>query len=275
LTRRYRDDRFGFVTHVGIQAARALVVAHRREVLHRDIKPSNLMLDADGHVYLVDFGLVRLLDSGEGSQSYVIRGTPWYMSPEHTRAEPLDVRADIYSLGVTLYELTTGGIGPFSAPRGDHERVFEEVRAGRARPLHEIRPDVPEKLRRVIERAMAADRAARYQSAGAMLADLEAPEPAAPGDRPSTRTFHKPATRRRIRAALLTTAALAVAVFGAVWVVPWLARTRTPATTPVNADRGVAMAEALFGKDNPLPPGRFDRRFGEKLSLLTTRNTPV
>ena len=169
--RRYRDDRFGLVRDVGIQGAKALFAAHRREILHRDVKSSNFMIDGDGHVYLLDFGLVRLLDNEETRPG--VKGTPWYMSPEQASGDPLDARSDIYSLGVTLYELSTAGVGPFEVDRSDHEAVVAAVRAGQVLPLPTLCPAVPAGLRRVIERAMAFARDDRYGNAGEMVAELE------------------------------------------------------------------------------------------------------
>src|SRR5207249_1017684 len=107
-------DRYRFVARLGAVAARSLAYAHRQGFLHRDIKPSNIMVDHHGHLHLLDFGLTRsLAPDSEGTQPGTVRGTPWYMSPEQARGEPVDQRSDIYSLGVTLYELATGGLGPF------------------------------------------------------------------------------------------------------------------------------------------------------------------
>jgi serine/threonine protein kinase len=142
-------------------------------ILHRDIKPANLMLDHDGNVYLVDFGLVRLLDSEEETQAGIIKGTPCYMSPEQANAEVLDARSDIYSLGITLYEAATGGVGPFRADRRDETAILAEVRAGKVIPLHTMRAKVPPDLRRVVEKAIAFAPGQRYQSAVEMLTDLD------------------------------------------------------------------------------------------------------
>jgi serine/threonine protein kinase len=170
----YRKNRFQFVTRVGISAARALAAAHQQGHLHRDIKPSNLMIDHHGQLYLVDFGLTRALDpSADVSRPGAIRGTPWYMSPEQARSEPIDQRTDIYSLGITLYELATVGTGPFTASRDDAESVLEQVRAGMHLPLRTIAPDIPRELERIILRAVQLKPKRRYQFAEELAADLE------------------------------------------------------------------------------------------------------
>ena len=91
------------VARIGVQAANALAYAHARGVIHRDVKPSNLLLDAAGIVWITDFGLAKTTDS-EMTHTGDILGTIRYMSPERFRGQ-CDVRADIYSLGVTLYEM--------------------------------------------------------------------------------------------------------------------------------------------------------------------------
>jgi hypothetical protein len=174
LLREYHEDRFRFATWVGIHAGRALAAAHRHGVLHRDVKPSNLMIDRHHQLYVVDFGLTRALaPGGSGTRPGVVCGTPWYMSPEQARGEPLDARSDVFALGVVLYELASGGLGPYAVRRDDHDAVLQDVRAGRGMPLRSLAPDVPPALERVIRRAMEARPGRRYQVAEEMVADLE------------------------------------------------------------------------------------------------------
>ena len=111
----------------GAQVADALDYAHRRGVLHRDIKPSNLLLDALGNVWVTDFGLAKLEEGDDLSQSHDLVGTLRYMAPERFRGVS-DRRGDVYSLGATLYELLTlqpavRGAGPAPADRADRARA--------------------------------------------------------------------------------------------------------------------------------------------------------
>jgi serine/threonine protein kinase len=168
-------ERFHKAIDVGLGVARALAHAHRQDILHRDIKPTNVMLDAEGNVYVLDFGLFRLLmPDAEHSRPGLICGTPWYMSPEQARAESLDARSDIFSLGVTLYELVTGRQGPYLVSRNDREAVLTAVRLGKMVPLRSLVPGVPALLEHAIRRCIEADPKKRWQSAEELIEALEA-----------------------------------------------------------------------------------------------------
>ncbi len=170
----YRADRYRFLVRFGLQAARALAWAHRQGVLHRDIKPSNLMIDHHDHLYLLDFGLTRALHGdGTGTSPGRVCGTPWYMSPEQVRGERIDARSDLYALGVTLYELATGGLGPFTASRQESEAVLAQVRSGQILPLRTLAPDVPAAMEKMIQKAMHFKPDRRYSSADELAYALE------------------------------------------------------------------------------------------------------
>jgi serine/threonine protein kinase len=297
LVRPYLHDRYGFVVRVGVGVAQALSAAHRAGVLHRDLKPGNLMFDRHGHVYIVDFGLARVLNCGEGTQSGYVRGTPWYMSPEQANGRGIDERSDVYSLGATLYELTTVGKGPLSVARADRDAVLRAVRAGDVVPLRTLEPEAPEVLVRVIEKAMRFAPEDRYQTAAALLADLEAPSPPAVADRaPSARDAPQPLARevghesqvlqgapsehpapvpapaRKRRPVLLTTALLAAAgllAAGIAWIV------LRPREQPRQEERGTGFVQSDRLGDDPLPAVLRDRDFDQEVSLFDEKGFPL
>jgi serine/threonine-protein kinase len=141
--------------------AEALAYAHEQGVLHRDIKPSNVMLTPEGGIFLTDFGLARMAQSGESTLSQdMMIGTPQYMSPEQAKGEEVDERTDIYSLGVVLFEMLTGRV-PFSADTPYaviHDHIYTPL------PLPTtIKPDIFPALERVVLKALAKEQDDRYQ----------------------------------------------------------------------------------------------------------------
>ncbi len=158
---------------VVLQVARGLARAHEAGIIHRDVKPANVMLPRRGEAKILDFGIARLEEEDALTRTGAAWGTPAYMSPEQARGEPVDARADVWSLGVMLYEMVAGR-RPFG---GDGARDPE--------PLERLRPDIPPELARVTARALARDPADRYPSAVELLADLESG--AAPVARPKPR----------------------------------------------------------------------------------------
>ena len=156
------------------QIARALLHANRVGMLHLDIKPGNIMLTPTGLAKLADFGLARHVEDEDTiyAQKKIIFGTPHYMSPEQIRGGPdLDTRSDIYSLGVTFYELATGK-NPFSAPTT--RDILRNVKTGNCPPAQVADADVPTEYSRVIAKMMAVDRDQRYANPDELLVDLEA-----------------------------------------------------------------------------------------------------
>ncbi len=148
------------------QLAGALSYAHSRAIVHRDIKTSNVMLQEDGNVKLMDFGLAKILEEA-ASERTAVSGTPYYMSPEQTMGEGIDHRTDLYSLGVMMYELVTGRV-PF--PSGDvgYHHLHSEPESPRS-----LNPDVPEALEAIILKCMRKKPEERYQSADEILRELE------------------------------------------------------------------------------------------------------
>jgi serine/threonine protein kinase len=151
----------------------ALGYAHKQGILHRDIKPSNVLVTPDGEMYLADFGLARIAQSGESTlSSDMIMGTPQYISPEQAMGKKdLDAGTDIYSFAVMLYEMVVGQV-PFSADTPFsiiHDHIYTPL------PLPQtINPSVPEPVQRVLLKALAKERADRYETVGDLVAAFKA-----------------------------------------------------------------------------------------------------
>jgi serine/threonine-protein kinase len=154
------------------QVAAALAKAGEQGIVHRDIKPENILLAQSGEVKVADFGLARLMEATQSvalTQTGMTMGTPLYMSPEQIEGKPLDPRSDLYSLGVTCYQMLAGR-PPFSSetPLGlavQHIRKVPE-------PLEQVRPDLPPALCRIVHKLLAKKPEDRYPSARDVLRDL-------------------------------------------------------------------------------------------------------
>jgi tRNA A-37 threonylcarbamoyl transferase component Bud32/outer membrane protein assembly factor BamB len=161
------------VARWGLQAAEALSHSHQRGVIHRDVKPSNLLLDAEGVLWLTDFGLAKRADEVTLTVRGALLGTPRYMSPEQAESleRPIDHRTDLYSLGASLYELATGH-PVFDSP-APHAVIAQILTQEPARPRR-LRPLLPRDLESIILTCLAKVPSDRYQSAQALAADLRA-----------------------------------------------------------------------------------------------------
>jgi hypothetical protein len=156
------------VAQIGVQAAQALHYAHEQGVLHRDIKPSNLMLDLYGTVWVTDFGLAKAEDARNLTEHGDILGTIRYMPPEAFEGR-FDGRSDVYSLGMTLYQLLA--LRPaFEEP--DRHRLIKQVTTADAPPLHRINPQIPLDLVTIVHKAIDRDPQQRYPTPGEMAEDL-------------------------------------------------------------------------------------------------------
>ena len=161
------------------QVAEALEYAHGQSVIHRDIKPGNLLLDPSGHVWVADFGIARAI-AGEASEPLTdtgsAMGTVAYMSPEQiSGAVQLDGQTDIYSLGCVLYEMLVGA-PPYTGPTA--QSVLAKQLVDPIPPIGAARPDVPNGIVRIVERALAKDPRERLRTAGEFRAALAAGRPA-------------------------------------------------------------------------------------------------
>ncbi|HYQ82038.1 MAG TPA: serine/threonine-protein kinase [Anaeromyxobacteraceae bacterium] len=160
------------------QVCDALVYVHSRGLVHRDLKPSNIMVDDERRVRLMDFGLVRSADEGRTvTLSRRVVGTYRYMAPEQARGLQVDARADLYSLGVILYELLCGRPPFVGQPPGELAR---EILTRRPPPVASLNPGADPRLAAVAERLLRKDPAERFQSAGEVLKAIRAVEPPAP-----------------------------------------------------------------------------------------------
>lgn len=147
----------------------ALELAHQNKIVHRDIKPGNILLDKQGRPYLVDFGVARM-EMSTMTQSGTIVGTPSYMSPEQIQGVRVDARADIFSLGVIIYEMLTGK-RPFE---GDHiTTIVYKIMNEEPTNIREMKRDLPEGFEQVIKKALEKDANKRYQSCKELAADLK------------------------------------------------------------------------------------------------------
>jgi tRNA A-37 threonylcarbamoyl transferase component Bud32 len=205
---------------IALQVCRALQAAHDHQIIHRDLKPDNIFLvhqgDRGDFVKVVDFGIAKLHDAGSTrTQAGMVLGTAAYMSPEQAQAKPVDARADIYALGVMLYQMATGVL-PFAHAGATlaaqlHARVYDEPP-----PPRSIAPDIPPAYEAVILRAMQREPENRYQSMlelqAALLACFEklgiSPDlpPAKSLERHVEGTRRTPAPAQRKRPALLAAA---------------------------------------------------------------------
>ena len=147
----------------GIDICTGMEVAHAQGIVHRDLKPANVLINNEGLLKIVDFGVAAAQREGDTQLTktgYVI-GSPKYMAPEQILGKKVDQRADVYALGVILYEIMTG-VPPYA--RGDHMSVMYQHVQGKARPPREINPALPPGLPEVIMQAMSVDKDKRYQT---------------------------------------------------------------------------------------------------------------
>ncbi|HEX9385081.1 MAG TPA: serine/threonine-protein kinase [Anaerolineales bacterium] len=194
------------IDRIFTQLADALSYAHSFGIIHRDLKPANALIDSHGNIFLTDFGIARLLESASPrlTQTDAIMGTPAYISPEQAQGQDVDQRSDIYSLGIILYEMVTGGV-PFVADT-PLAVLFKHISDPLPLPSL-VKPDIPPSIEKVILKALAKDPKDRFSSADEFVAawkraleDKETIRQAQPTDSipikytvPSTQPQSKPA----------------------------------------------------------------------------------
>jgi serine/threonine protein kinase/tetratricopeptide (TPR) repeat protein len=234
------------------QIAAGLAAAHKAGIVHRDLKPANVMVDAQDHALLMDFGIARSTTGATvNTMPGALIGTLDYMAPEQARGEPVDERTDVYAFGLILYELLAGGRPRYSTD-GGLSGLIQRLEKGPP-PLKSLQPDVPPALDHIVTKCLQAAPAARYASAAEVLSDLEALDEQghsriAPVAKPSW-----------VRMAAILAAGLAL--IAATW---WLASSRTP--PPPLAARA-AMPILIVDFENRAGDTVFDGALEQPLSI--------
>jgi len=184
------------VIDIAVQICRGLRSAHQAGIIHRDIKPANIMIDKEGWVKILDFGLAKLAGIRRLTKYGVRMGTVPYMAPEQLRGEDVDKRADIFSLGVVLYQLITCRL-PF---KGDSEdQVMYSITHGEPEPMARYKAGVTDGLQRIIDKALDKDLGMRYQHVDDLLSDLKREKKYALSTRSRKRTSPKSISEETIR----------------------------------------------------------------------------
>jgi hypothetical protein len=156
----------GEAAQTGVEICRALAAVHAAGLVHRDVKTPNVLRERGGRIVLADFGLGVFLAEGKNVETCdFVAGSPLFMAPEQIRGEAIHPRVDLYSLGIVLYNLSTG---KFPVTARSIPELFGKIKTGALTPLRDARPDLPEAFTQVVTKALSLDPDARFQSAGEM-----------------------------------------------------------------------------------------------------------
>ena len=249
LTRQTGQLTIGKAVAIAVQVCEGLAEAHRLGVIHRDLKPSNIIIDRQGNARIMDFGIARSIHAKSVTGEGVIIGTPEYMSPEQVEGGEVDLRSDIYSLGIVLYEMVTGRV-PFE---GDTPfTVGVKQKSERPRDPKELNPQVPADLSLLILRCLEKDPARRCQSADEVRLDLQKIEKALPtteraAARKKALTSREITVKFQLKKALLPAVAIVVVLAGAFLAYRLLARKPAAPAAPGKPTLAVLYFENISG----------------------------
>jgi serine/threonine protein kinase len=275
------------IMRIGMQIASGLAVAHAHGLVHRDIKPANILLENGiERVKITDFGLARGIDDVRITQAGAVYGTPQYMSPEQAQGERVDQRSDLFSLGSVLYAMCTG-LPPFGGDTGI--AVLRRVCDDTPPPIQEVNPDIPAALAEIVNKLMAKNPDARFQSAGEVAelfgrylahqkhdpltpfqAEGQPQPPTMPEERPdwdsekSGQPKQRPA-RSRLRwpllvgAAVLLMAIVVPAVLEATGITNWTGLAESRRTSASGEASATLTSPAVPARSKKYAPGAVDR----------------
>src|SRR5215471_16938347 len=219
------------------QVCQGLEAAHAAGVVHRDLKPQNIMIEKDGHIVVMDFGIAQSGQSVGVTQTGAFLGTPDYMSPEQAQTESVDARSDIFSIGLIFYELLTGKL-PFQG-KTVLETMFKRT-TERAIPPAEIDATVPKGANDIVNKCLQMDREQRYQSVTELLGDLENFDPT---KKVGAAERAKARLRKAARYRNYAVAAALVILTVAVVALAFRNRSSAPASTTAHAPVTVVLAD--------------------------------
>ena len=204
---------------IAIQLAKALDYAHSHGIVHRDIKPSNVMINEFGTPLLTDFGLVKPEGKERMTATGAILGTPVYMSPEQTRGEKIDMRSDLYSLGIVLYEMLTGAV-PFETGEGETvQDLMNKIRAKEPSSPRKHNRRFSKRLEAIVLKAIEKPLHLRYQSAEEFLNDLTRYKEDKPisARKPSITEYFERNFRRHLGIGLSVTSSIILVLVISMW----------------------------------------------------------
>ena len=225
---------------IAIQIAQGLKAAHQKEITHRDIKPANLMLTKQGQVRIMDFGLAQLAEGSKLTKTRTLLGTPAYMSPEQARRAPTGRPADLWSLGVVIYEMVTGRL-PFAGERD--QAVLYAIEHEEPEPVTALRSGLPTELDRILEKALAKRLEERYQNADDLVVDVRRLQKERESGKSRQTRSGVPVPKRSRRGLYAAVTAVMAAALGlAAWLGVWSPTGREPPAplrpVPLTSDPG-------------------------------------